>query len=265
MDTQQQKCSDESQKRVLVIGDSCQDVYHYGTCDRLSPEAPVPVLRVTKTEVRPGMCINVAYNLMGLGVYVDYITQCTPIEKHRYVEEKRLVHLLRVDDEPNNVDEVQVPTVIAKLKTHKYAAVVISDYDKGFIKMESGMQIVNAAKGYSIPIFVDTKKHNMGCYNDCIIKINKREFDGVKVLPHGDYELIITIGEGGAEWRGKLYPTKKVQLYDVCGAGDAFLAGLVFKYLQTGVLDSAIKFANKCASKSVTHFGNYVLGNNDAT
>ena len=54
MDDQQQKLS-----KILVIGDSCLDKYHYGSCERMSPEAPVPILKITRTETRPGMVLNV--------------------------------------------------------------------------------------------------------------------------------------------------------------------------------------------------------------
>jgi sugar/nucleoside kinase (ribokinase family) len=54
-------------------------------------------------------------------------------------------------------------------------------------------------------------------------------------------------------------------LYDVCGAGDTFLAGLTFEFLRTSSLNDAILFANKCASISVAHFGNFVLTQDHAT
>ena len=61
-DTQQQK-----QFRILVVGDACLDVYYFGTCDRLSPEAPVPVFKRKKIKTVQGMCLNVAANLKAFG------------------------------------------------------------------------------------------------------------------------------------------------------------------------------------------------------
>ena len=62
MDTRQQ----ESWK-ILLIGDRCEDVYHYGTCDRLSPEAPVPILKECRIEYKMGMSSNVKMNLESFG------------------------------------------------------------------------------------------------------------------------------------------------------------------------------------------------------
>lgn len=249
-----------SQKRVLVIGDHCIDAYYYGIVERLSPEAPVPVLKITHSKRRPGMCENVAENLRGLGCHVDVVTQQEEIVKHRYVEEKRFVHLLRVDDE-EHIAPVCVADVCDKLNAYHYDAVVISDYEKGFIHTGHANSIVSMCKKHDVPVFVDTKKNDITCYEGCIIKVNYKEFRSIKKFPpEATYELIITIGEGGAEWNGKQYPAKKVKMYDVCGAGDVFIAALVFEYLETQSLDKAIKFANNVASKSVTHFGNYVIG-----
>jgi len=260
MDTLQQT-SLKSQFQILVIGDSCQDVYHYGICERLSPEAPIPILKLTKTETKPGMCLNVAKNLEGLGSVVDTITQQEKIIKHRYVEEKRFVHLLRVDEESSDVKQINIDEVKSALQKSTYDALVISDYNKGFLNPKSCKEIVQIVN-CSIPIFVDSKKQDLSCFSNCIIKINKYEKQKVQSLPE-KFELIVTLGENGAEWKDKHYPTAKSKLYDVCGAGDTFLASLTHKYLQTKELDQSIIFANKCASISVTHFGNFILRQQD--
>lgn len=256
MENQQQTQLKNSQ-RVLVIGDSCEDVYHYGTCERLSPEAPVPILRLTKIETKPGMCLNVAKNLEGLGLSVDVITQNESIKKNRYVEEKRLVHLLRVDEEQSNITPIDVEKVKNFLCFNDYDAVVISDYNKGSLSNYSCNKIIEIIDN-KIPVFVDSKKQDLSCFHNCIIKINKSENNLVTSLPPA-YELIVTLGEDGAIWKGNHYPTNKSKLYDVCGAGDTFLAALTFEYLRTVALEKAIVYANKCASISVAHFGNFIL------
>jgi D-beta-D-heptose 7-phosphate kinase/D-beta-D-heptose 1-phosphate adenosyltransferase len=262
MDSQPQEQLKNS-LRVLVIGDSCEDLYHYGSCERLSPEAPVPILKLKKTESKPGMCLNVAKNLEGLGLNVDVITQKQQIKKHRYVEEKRLVHLLRMDEELNQIDEIDIEEIKSFLNKNIYDAIVISDYNKGFLSYSSCVSLIEVIDN-KIPVFVDSKKQDLSCYSNCIIKINKQEKENVKSLPN-HYELIVTLGENGAIWKNNHYPTNKSKLYDVCGAGDTFLAGLVFKYLESNDLDQAIYFANKCASISVTHFGNFILSKSDVT
>jgi len=62
MDTQQLKSF-----KILLIGDNCLDVYRYGSVDRISPEAPVPVFKFSHEETKPGMAGNVARNLEALG------------------------------------------------------------------------------------------------------------------------------------------------------------------------------------------------------
>jgi len=259
MDTQQQDLL--KKPKILVIGDSCEDIYHYGKCERLSPEAPVPVLKLTRSESKSGMCLNVVKNLQGLGLSVDVITQNESIKKNRYVEEKRLVHLLRVDEEQNNVLPIDIEKVKKFLYSNDYDAVVISDYNKGFLLNSSCNKIIEIIDN-KIPVFVDSKKHDLSCFHNCIIKINKTEHDLVTSLPF-EHELIITLGEDGAIWNDRHYPTVKSKLYDVCGAGDTFLAGLTFEFLRTSSLNDAILFANKCASISVTHFGNFILRQSD--
>ena len=63
-----------SSARVLVVGDAMLDRYWYGAVDRISPEAPVPVVRVTRTEERIGAAANVAYNIVTLGAQASLLT-----------------------------------------------------------------------------------------------------------------------------------------------------------------------------------------------
>ena len=65
-------------------------------------------------------------------------------------------------------------------------------------------------------------------------------------------KLIVTLGDKGALYNNKLYKTDKVEVYDVCGAGDVFLSALAVHFLLTNRLEDAIMFANRCASFSVS-------------
>ena len=96
--------------------------------------------------------------------------------------------------------------------------------------------------------------------SNCYIKIND---DESKLLKGKHDNLIITKGAGGAEFEGTLYPGKKVNVFDVVGAGDTFLASLVYFYLKYGRIEEAIPYANKAASIAVQNFGTYVLTEND--
>ena len=84
--------------RVLVIGDSCQDVFIYGDIERISPEAPVPVFKPTHTEKNDGMAKNVANNVESLDMHIYTTTNGNSIVKKRYVENRSGQMVLRVDE-----------------------------------------------------------------------------------------------------------------------------------------------------------------------
>ena len=71
------------------------------------------------------------------------------------------------------------------------------------------------------------------------------------------------MGDKGAKYRDKIYPTEKVTVFDVVGAGDTFLAALSYFYLVMGSIEKAIPFANKASSIAVQHTGTYVLNEQD--
>jgi len=254
MNTQQQK-----QLNVLVIGDSCEDIYHYGKCERISPEAPVPILKEIRTEIKSGMSANVVENLKTFDISVLHTTNKKTIRKHRFVDAHFSQHLLRVDEgEQDVLDSVD----IKKIKSIKNSldAVIISDYDKGFLSFDDCRKITKHFK--DIPVFVDSKKNNLSCFKNSIIKINKKECDNIAGLSNTS-KLIVTLGPTGALYNNQVYKTDKVEVFDVCGAGDVFLAALVYHFLRTKNLEDAIIFANKCASYSVTKFGTYTMTKED--
>jgi len=244
---------------VLLIGESCYDVYHYGSCDRISPEAPVPVFKEIKTETRVGMAGNVFHNLEAFELKVDFITDSQQIEKHRYIDQRFNQHLLRVDK--NETYMIETYKFNDKDLTNK-DIVVISDYNKGFLLPDECNKLAEYCKSHNIPVFVDSKKTDLSCFEGCILKINEKENETAKKLPT-TYELIITLGAKGCKYKGNIHPTEQVEVFDVCGAGDVFLAALTSSYLESQDLNSAIDFANRCASYSVTKFGTYVLTEKD--
>ena len=237
--------------RILLIGDSCTDVYVYGEVKRLNPEAPVPVLELKRESSTNGMAWNVYNNMLSFDMEVYLLTNQEKITKTRYIDEKSNQQILRLDVEG------EIKQLEYELNEEPFDVMVISDYDKGFITQEKLFQLINWFDG---PIFVDTKKNTIpgeGAY----VKINESEFKNVTHY-HPD-NLIITKGGEGAEYRGKLYPAEKVKVFDVVGAGDTFLAALTFAYLKYGSIEEAIPFANKAAAIAVSHPGTYVLTEED--
>lgn len=244
--------------KVLVIGDGCKDVFQYGKCERLSPEAPVPIFKPLKATNNGGMAVNVYNNLVALGVDCDIITD-SGITKIRYVDELSNQMLLRVDEN----DEIENITLndLAAIGFNEYDAIVISDYDKGFLSEED---IIYVCNNHQL-VFMDTKKKiSNWAYGVEVIKLNKKEFDlnAENLLKEYNGELIVTLGkEGAMHWMNK-YPiesTDEHPVRDLTGAGDTFMAALVAKYLENKDVPEAIKFANKCASWAVTQKGVSVI------
>ena len=243
---------------IHLIGDSCDDVYHYGTCERLSPEAPVPVLKEIRRETLKGMSWNVRLNVEAFGSFVTHFTNDEKMRKHRFIDSKYNQHLLRWDEgEENPLSEFNT----ALLRTERPPdAVVISDYNKGFLTPDICCEIIEYYKNFhkSIPIFVDSKKKDLSCFEDVFIKINEKEFNSLEIKP-ANSKFIVTLGERGAMYGDELYETEPVEVFDVCGAGDVFLATLSNVFLFTGSIPKAIRAANRMASLSVTHMGTYVI------
>ena len=84
--------------RVLVVGDSCQDIFIYGDIERISPEAPVPVFVPSHKEKNDGMARNVSHNVESLKMYIHTITNKNGIVKKRYVDNRSGQMVLRVDE-----------------------------------------------------------------------------------------------------------------------------------------------------------------------
>jgi len=123
----------QNQFKALLIGDSCIDKYHYGICDRISPEAPVPVFQHQYTIENEGMVLNVANNLRSFGFDVDVWTNEEKIFKERFVDARTKQHLLRSDFGENEKVKSLDLSKIDDIQNELYDCIIISDYDKGYI------------------------------------------------------------------------------------------------------------------------------------
>lgn len=241
--------------KILVIGDSCTDVFIYGRCERLNPEAPIPVFEPTKTITNQGMAGNVVANLNKLGVEkVELITNHEQITKTRYVEYKSNQMLLRVDSN----DKVQNSFDIKKVDFDSYDAVVVADYDKGFLTNED-IKLIGEKSKLS---FIDTKKtidlENFEGFS--FVKMNEVEWE--RCQRYGaTYEewkdnLIVTMSERGCMYKEKRYSVdNSVEVRDLSGAGDTWMASFAWKYTQTKNVDESIELANKNATLVVQKRG----------
>ena len=245
---------------VIVIGDKCTDKYIFGECSRLSPEQPVPVLDQTKIEERPGMAGNTELNLKAFGVNTVLLSQRESITKTRFVDTNSGYQLMRLDETPQ-VSRIANAELKMAMMHMNPDAIVISDYDKGYINDDDLWHLCN---NFNRPVFVDTKKRRLFHKDNVFWKINKREYDLLDKdhLPNASH-LIVTLGSAGAMWSGMKFLPQVVKVFDVCGAGDTFMAALVYEFLKTKNMQKSIDLANRAAAISVTHPGAYYLNQKD--
>ena len=234
--------------KILVIGDSCTDIFRYGEVNRIAPEAPIPIIKPEKETKNPGMASNVVANLKALGADVDLITNKKEILKTRYICSKYNHPLLRVD-ENDKCDRIDIDNVLVTINWDEYDAIVISDYCKGFI---NHLDIQYIAQAHPLT-FLDTKRL-LGDWADKITfnKINYQEYLNNKEFLNNNplflNKTIITKGKYGCNYQNKNYSTLEVPVKDGSGAGDTFLAGLVIKFVETKNINEAIEFAQKCTT-----------------
>jgi D-beta-D-heptose 7-phosphate kinase/D-beta-D-heptose 1-phosphate adenosyltransferase len=244
--------------KVLVIGESCTDIFVYGTSKRKSPEGNGPVFVPISETYGLGMAGNTANNLMAMGLDVDTYFDDGMITKTRYVNQNTNELYLRVDenDTTNKIDVSDLPDLV------KYDAVVISDYCKGFLTEEDISTIASMAK-FTI---LDTKKR-LGdwCMDINFIKLNRQEFqNNFGVVKENDWlfdKIICTLDRGGAMYKTKTFKVESVDSADVSGAGDTFTAGFTKKYLETNSIEQSIEYGNYCAGVVVKEKGVSVFKN----
>jgi D-beta-D-heptose 7-phosphate kinase/D-beta-D-heptose 1-phosphate adenosyltransferase len=237
------------QYKILLVGDNCTDVYQYGTIDRLSPEAPVPVFVPTTQDSKPGMAGNVYNNLIQLGCHVNFLYGAVS-KKTRLIDQRSRQQIARIDEDTQStpiVFDTDIPDV--------YDAVVVSDYNKGTVSYE----LIEELIALSIPIFIDTKKTDLERFQGAWVKINELEYSKITSECTG---LIVTRGAQGASaiHHDINVPAPKVEVTDITGAGDTFIAALTYQYLSTKDLEQAIKFAVQASAVTVQHLGVYAPG-----
>jgi D-beta-D-heptose 7-phosphate kinase/D-beta-D-heptose 1-phosphate adenosyltransferase len=238
--------------RILVIGESCVDIFHYGNCSRLCPEGPVPVFSSLGEVKNGGMAMNVYRNLESFDINVDIKTNenWQDVKKTRFVEKKSNHMFLRVDENDHHFGKVDLSDIDFK----KYDAVIVSDYNKGFMS-EEDLEFISKQHPLT---FLDTKKV-LGdwCKNFSFIKINGIEYEKTKHILDDEINkiLIVTQGPKGCIFRDKIYKVPLVEVKDVSGAGDTFISAFCFMFVSSNNIDNSINFANDCATKVVQKRG----------
>ena len=238
--------------KVLVIGESCTDIFVYGTSKRKSPEGNGPVFVPISETYGLGMAGNTANNLMAMGLDVDTYFDKGNITKTRYVNKDTNELYLRLDenDITNRINIIDLPDLV------KYDIVVISDYCKGFLTEED---IAKIASLHSLVILDTKKKLGDWCKDITFIKVNRQEFqNNFGVIKENDWlfdKIICTLDRGGAMHKTKIFEVQSVDTADVSGAGDTFVSGFVARYLECNNIEESIDWANYCAGEVVKKKG----------
>jgi sugar/nucleoside kinase (ribokinase family) len=172
------------------------------------------------------------------------------ITKTRFVDYRTNYIVTRVDENENLYGFCSTRGV----DFSEYDAVVISDYNKGFL---SEAEIEQISRKATIT-FLDTKKV-LGdwCKHITYIKINDVEYAKTEHMLTNEMiqKMIITLGPDGCKYQDIVYSVPQVEIKDAAGAGDTFIAALAVEYVKTKNVQKAIKFANKCATKVVQKKG----------
>ncbi|MDU0371256.1 bifunctional ADP-heptose synthase [Hymenobacter endophyticus] len=198
---------------VLIVGDVMMDAYVWGKAARLSPEAPVPVVNVSRTENRLGGAANVALNVQALGAtpllcavigedqggdQLLELLHTTGLSAegmvrsgHRptTVKQRILAHgqqLLRIDSEVEtnlNTEENAQLTARFEQLLSRADVVIFEDYDKGVLQESSIQHFIQLARQHGVPTVVDPKKKNFLAYRGCsLFKPNLKELrEGLKL------------------------------------------------------------------------------------
>ena len=242
----------------MLFGESCRDIWKYCKAERLEPSAPAIIVNPLEIKENDGMAANVVANLRSLGAEVSIHTNENwhEVTKTRFVDKKTNYILLREDNNDGQYGRCD----LQKINFENYDCVVISDYNKLFLTKDDIKQI---CKNHSL-VFMDTKKE-LGKWAECLtyIKINNYELSKAKQITTAlKDKLIITLGPAGASHKETIYPVPSVEIKDLSGCGDTFLAGLATSYLQTHSIEEAIKFANLCATQMAQKSGVSIVDKN---
>ena len=238
---------------VLIIGETCTDIFKYCRVSKICPEAPVPVITPIYETSNKGMAGNTYENIKALlpGEIISTFTNETKITKTRYVEEKSNHMFLRVDEGEEDVDYlVWTPAKEAMLRLADIT--IVSDYCKGFL-MDDDIKKIGENSNLCI---IDSKRK----LSDDLIK----DYDFVKLNESESLDqpffttdnVITTLGARGASYMGEEFPSPNPQqTIDVSGAGDTFTASFIVKYYQTQNIKTSIEFANEMSAKVVSQRG----------
>ena len=294
-----------SQKSILVIGDVMLDKFMWGKANRISPEAPVPVISIDKISHSPGGAANVALNLSKLSANVQIISIVGDDNESNLLEENlrnnsikikflkdakkptttktRIIahgqQVVRTDYEDIrdiNSDQITVIKNILNDIIPEIDAVIIEDYNKGFLVKDSIKSILDILSKENIPVYIDPKKDNFFEYNNMrLFKPNRIEFESVINFEkqNKSFEdlgktlrekvnaeiLMVTRGEEGVtlftDQNVQTIGTKARKVHDVSGAGDTAISAFVLADLCGAAIEESAMISNYAAGRVCEEVG----------
>ena len=244
--------------KVLVLGDVIIDKYIYGTSERLSPEAPVPVVKYRRDVESLGGAGLVYENLKSLGVDVTLFETGQPSSiKTRVICDGH--YITRIDNDIS-ADGKAVLETIELQDFSEYEYVILSDYNKGVL--DESLEIIEHINKFNCKIIVDPKEHANQYKDAWLVKPNYKEFDefgftfwqsNIITTKAGD-NVVATIDNVDYN-----IPVESVEVSDVTGAGDCFLAAFVYGLTKQYNHKKCLELAVKGSREAVKHVGTHTL------
>jgi D-beta-D-heptose 7-phosphate kinase/D-beta-D-heptose 1-phosphate adenosyltransferase len=230
---------------ILVVGDALTDIYWLGAANRLSPEAPIPVVTIDDVVTLPGGAGNVAANLTALGATTTLVAGADLPEKHRLMVGDAQIARWDTHDWTTPLVEQD----FSGLNPASFAGIVVADYAKGALSRP----IIDFLTAWHLPMFVDTKQNPRIYPEEATFFPNRREFAAFSAyneLP----KVIRKLGPDGIEMLqdGRVVATAPARakfIRSVNGAGDTVLAAYAFAALSG--LPAPLEFAMTAAAIAV--------------
>ena len=244
--------------KVLVIGDVIIDKYIYGTSERLSPEAPVPVVKHLREVETLGGAGLVYKNLKSLGVDVTLFDT----EQPRSIKTRVICdghYVTRIDDD-KHANSAAVLDAVQATDFTKYDYVILSDYNKGVL--DESLDIIEHLNAFGCKVIVDPKEHANHYINAWLIKPNYSEFtkfgfiswQGNIITTNAGNNVVATIDNTDYD-----IPVEAVEVSDVTGAGDCFLAAFVYGLTKQYNHKKCLELAVRGSREAVKHVGTHTL------
>ena len=244
--------------KVLVLGDIIIDKYIYGTSTRISPEAPVPVVTYKEEKESLGGAGLVYENLKSLGVDATLLQT----EQPRSIKTRVICdghYVTRIDDD-KDADSNAVLANVLRSDFSQWDYVILSDYDKGVL--DNAKQIIAHINSQGPKVIVDPKRYAHDYEGAWLVKPNnseytKFEFDewqGNIITTDAGHSVSATIDN--MEYT---IPVDQVEVSDVTGAGDCFLAAFVYALTKGYSYQKCLEIAIKGSRQAVQHTGTYTL------